>query len=188
VPLANSSNVYEVDRRLGYQVPRVWFPHPHLQTSSGPLDVNVRPNPTEKAKRPHTSGLVVSEYFRIEASRRYLELTNQDPNHPLYRDNEVLKSLSTAMEAWTPGAGLTSPTKLSSQALLSPSPQRTTSLRKSSNRSHTSRVVASTMVVSPAKKQATSSPKTEKPLAGYAYTMGTKRRKQAWSVGEVLPP
>ena len=73
-----------MDRRLGYQVPRMWYPHARPETNSRQLSQPPpRADPLERAQRPHTSDLVRDEYYTQRAYSRYAALSEADGAHPL---------------------------------------------------------------------------------------------------------
>ena len=73
-----------MDRRLGYQVPRMWYPHARPETNSRQLSQPPpRADPLERAQRPHTSDLVRDEYYTQSAYASYTALGEDDERHPL---------------------------------------------------------------------------------------------------------
>ena len=96
MPLADPKDVYEVDRRLGYQVPRMWFPSNMPETNAQQLSPPpARPSPLNRAQRPHTSDLVRDEYYTQRAYSRYAALSEADGEHPLGRGTDAAQK--TAM-------------------------------------------------------------------------------------------
>ena len=168
VPLARPTDLAEVDRRLGYQVPRVWFPNPRPLSAAPQLDAPAeRPSPLARAMRPHTSGLIRNEYYRLETHKKYLELSEQDPEHPLslLRSPDLKRSRlgdsADVWAQWSPGPGI-APGHGSKAMPISPT-----------------RVPPSVPHADGAKFP------TRVPLAGYAYQgMGLtpdRRRRLAWT-------
>jgi len=165
VPLAPPTNVFEVDRRLGYQIPRMWFPNARPRSAAPKLDAPVeRPSPLARALRPHTSSLVRNEYYKLESHSRYLDMSERDYTHPLSLPKSVGRPARESGEVdlwehWLPGPGIAP-----NFAGRSPSPKKGPPAAKSHKITDAGKV------------------ETVVPLAGYAYQYSmTGRRRQAWS-------
>ena len=88
VPLADPTNVLDVDRRLGYQVPRMWFPQSRPFTAASQVaEPEERPNVVQRVARPHTSDLVRDEFHNTMAYQAYTTMNSSDPTHPLNRQS-----------------------------------------------------------------------------------------------------
>lgn len=78
----DQTDVIAADAKLGYQIPRLWFPHARpgqagshtedrMPASAGVSMPPPRPRPTGGADRPIGSDAVVQEYQQMQAFRAY---------------------------------------------------------------------------------------------------------------------
>ena len=108
MPNADPKDFFEVDRRLGYQVPRMWYPHARPETNSRQLSQPPpRADPLERAQRPHTSDLVRDEYYTQSAYASYTALGEDDERHPLgealLESDEEGGGAAGSLQAWAMG-------------------------------------------------------------------------------------
>ena len=189
VPLGRVTDLADVDRRLGYSIPKVWFPHARPRSAAAQLDAPAsRPSALARAQRPLSSEVVKDEYFRFEAHGKYLEVSRQDPNHPLYdglalaagsntqphSDQSRSRSLSPRRRSnsheettvdywqhWAPGPGVAPGYEGKATSAASPAVKRP---RPAGAKARTATTAA--------------------PLAGYAYQRSvgsSSARRQAWA-------